>query len=367
MKAELREVLGAEVGKFMVLPVTPEVPDGIQFGRVGGQAFQYQPAFGVGDEVADEPTPVAGQAVPDHQQRSGDMPHQVLKELDDLGALDRARVQSEVKTPPRDSGNRRQTPPVEVILQDRCLPSGRPGPIPVRPFRQSAFVDEDDGPAFVPGFFLISGQRFCFHTRMAASSRAKARPVGRWQLQPSCRRIRHTWPRWNRTPHSSSIKCATRHAVHNCVSYPSASGPCFNPDSIFFRSARLSRGLRPARPAFFSPDFPDSAICRDHRFTDWRCTPTRRATPDSDNPCFSSFAAFIRRFSNASKSRRTPAGFPMPRLYNIGNRMSLYYAIVNRFHVKDDRPDSENPLPAMGRPPACLHVVWIFPNWDSWL
>ncbi len=57
MKAELREVLGAEVGKFMVLPVTPEVLDGIQFGRVGGQAFQYQPAFGVGDEVADEPTP----------------------------------------------------------------------------------------------------------------------------------------------------------------------------------------------------------------------------------------------------------------------------------------------------------------------
>ena len=329
MKVELREVVGAEVGKFMVLPVTPEVLDGIQFGRAGGQAFQYQPAFGVGGEVADEPTPVAGQAVPDHQQRSADMPHQVLKELDDLGALDRARVQSEVKTPPRDSGNRRQTLPVEVILQDRRPTLGRPSPLPVWPLRQSACVDEDDGPAFVPGFFLILGQRFCCHTRMAASSRSKARPVGHWQLQPSCRSIRPAWPGWNRTPHFSSIQCATRHAVHNCVSYPSASGPCFNPDSIFFRSARLSRSLRPARPALFSPDFPDSAICGDPRFTDWRRTPARRATSDSDTPCFSSFAAFIRRFSNASKSRRTPAGFPMTRLYNIGNRMSLYYAIVN--------------------------------------
>lgn len=45
---------------------------------------------------------------------------------------------------------------------------------------------------------------------------------------------------------SRSIRCATRHAVHNPVSYPRPSGPCFSPRSIFCRSSALSRGLRPA-------------------------------------------------------------------------------------------------------------------------
>jgi len=49
----------------------------------------------------------------------------------------------------------------------------------VRALAQSAFVDEDDGAAFLAGFFLISGQRFCFHRRIFSASRSRARPVGR--------------------------------------------------------------------------------------------------------------------------------------------------------------------------------------------
>src|SRR5215472_4699068 len=57
-------------------------------------------------------------------------------------------------------------------------------------FAQSAFVDEDDGSALFLGFFLISGQRACFQRRILSSARSSARPTGRWQLHPNCRRIR---------------------------------------------------------------------------------------------------------------------------------------------------------------------------------
>jgi hypothetical protein len=57
---------------------------------------------------------------------------------------------------------------------------------------QSAFVDEDDGAPLAERFFLSCGQRTRFQYRMAFSSRSSARPVGRWQLQPSRRRMRQT-------------------------------------------------------------------------------------------------------------------------------------------------------------------------------
>lgn len=42
------------------------------------------------------------------------------------------------------------------------------------------------------------------------------------------------------------------------VAYPSVSGPRFSPRSILRRSSARRRGLRPARPAFFSPARPFS-------------------------------------------------------------------------------------------------------------
>src|SRR5438552_2196821 len=114
----------------------------------------------------------------------------------------------------------------------------------VRALAQSAFVDEDDGTPFFLGFFLISGQRRCFQRRILSSSRSSARPTGRWQLHPSCRRIRQACEGWYLTPHSCSIKWATRHEVHKLVSYPSASGPRFKPRSIRRQSSGRKGALR---------------------------------------------------------------------------------------------------------------------------
>jgi len=88
---------------------------------------------------------------------------------------------------------RRDGFPIEVILQNRCLPAGCPRPAAVWALAQSAFVEEDDRAAFL-GFFLMAGQVFRFHSPMASSVRSNARPAGRCGLQFSCRNSFQTCP-----------------------------------------------------------------------------------------------------------------------------------------------------------------------------
>jgi hypothetical protein len=125
---------------------------------------------------------------------------------------------AKVEIPPSDPRDGRQGLPVEVILQHWCVSSRCPGAATMRALAQSAFIDEDDGSSLFLGFFLSSGHRCFFQRRMAGSFRSNARPAGRWQLQPICRRIFQTCPGWYRMPHSRSIKSATRGAVHKLVS-----------------------------------------------------------------------------------------------------------------------------------------------------
>src|SRR5215831_19468322 len=112
------------------------------------------------------------------------------QKFDDLGAANSSGKEPEVKVPKSDSGDRRKGFPGEVILQHRRLSFLGPRARAVRSLAQSTFVDEDDGAPFFLGFFLISTQRFSFHSRILASSRSRARPTGRWQLQPSFCRMR---------------------------------------------------------------------------------------------------------------------------------------------------------------------------------
>jgi hypothetical protein len=233
------------------------------------------------------------------------------EKLNYLGASNTARIQPKVKIPPRNSGHGRKRLPVKRVLQHRGLPSRRPSPATVRPLAESALINEHYGATLPLGFFLSLGQRFFFQRSMAVSSLCSARPVGRWQLQPSLPNTHQTCPGWYFTPQRCSISSATRSSVHSSVSYPSAWGPRLSSRSIRLKSAPLSRDLRPARPAFFRPARPCFSICWAHRFTDWRWAPTCRATSASFNPCFRSAWARNRRCSNASKSLLTPRAFPM--------------------------------------------------------
>ena len=193
MLAELAERLRAQVRQFVMLPVPPHVLGRVELGSVAGKILEHDPAALRGDVLPHDPAAVRGQTVPDHEQPSAKMALQVGEKLDDLRSLDRSWEESEVETPPRDPGDRREQVPVEVILQDGRLPARRPRPAAMRPLGQSALVDEDDRLPLRGGLFFNAGQRTRFQWRIPASSRSRARPVGRWQLQPSRFSSRQTW------------------------------------------------------------------------------------------------------------------------------------------------------------------------------
>jgi len=119
------------------------------------------------------------------------------------------------------------------------------------------------------------------------------------QLHPSRRKILHACDGSYLTRHSRSINAATLFAVHP--------EPRFRRPSNLFKSSVCKR---PGRPARFAPSVlsPPLFRLRAHRFTDWRCTPSCRATSDSETPARSSRTAIIRRFSSAETSLR-PAFF----------------------------------------------------------
>ena len=284
MVAEFTIVPGAEVRQFMLLPMAPQILHRIQFRGVSRKKFKFQTPIGGDNEVFHHSTTMRPQSIPDHNQIPVDVAQEMFQELHRLRTADGPWKEPEVESPPSDVCNSRKRLPIEVILKYWSLPSGCPSTIAMRPFAQPAFVDENYCATLPLGFFLTFGHRSFFHRRIFSSSRSSARPVGRWQLQPSLRNSHHTCPGLYLTPHSRSIRSATRQAVQRLVSYPSASGPRLRPASILPRSASVSLGFRPARPAFFKPVIPCSANCRAHRFTDCRCTPTRLATSASWTP-----------------------------------------------------------------------------------
>ena len=237
----------------------------------------------------------------------------MAQEFDHLRAFDAAGMEGKIIVPPSQPGDGREAFPVEGKLQDRCLPPGGPSAHTVRLLTQPAFIEEEDGTALGARFFFISGQRRFFQCAMAASFRSRARPTGRWQLQRSLARMRQTWSGWYLTPLCCSIRRATRWLVHKAVGYPQACGPATRPCSKAAKSSALKRGLRPARPALFSPPIPSLSRIFAHRLTDWRCTPTRRATSACEKPFSSKRAARKRRFSIEWKSLRIVLLLDMPR------------------------------------------------------
>lgn len=104
------------------------------------------------------------------------------------------------------------------------------------------------------------------------------------QLQPMRTRSLQTCALWYRTPKWSSMTSATRSHVHRFVAYPAASGPDSRMSPKPSISSSLNRGRRPARPALRNASTPLEWKSAAHRLTDWRCTPTRRATSACDTP-----------------------------------------------------------------------------------
>jgi len=56
MDSQFSEVLGTEVGQFVMLPMRPEVFDWVQLGRIGWQEFQVDGTLLALDILAHQPT-----------------------------------------------------------------------------------------------------------------------------------------------------------------------------------------------------------------------------------------------------------------------------------------------------------------------
>src|SRR6516225_2567420 len=252
-----------------MFPITPDVLHRIEFRCIGGQIVGDQPTILGSDERLRQARLMSRQAIPQHQQFARHMAQQVREKVHHLWSPDSTRIKPEVEVAPGNSSRSRKQFPIKVILQHRGLSPRRPGTYPVGPLAQSAFIDEDDGPLLTQGFFLSCGQRLRFQCRIASSSRSRARPAGRWQLQFSLRRIRHTCEGLYRTPYCCSMSLHTRAKVQSPVKYPNCSGPCCKYCSSCTKSAALNFGSRPARAAWRSPLCPAAASALAQRLTDW--------------------------------------------------------------------------------------------------
>ena len=166
----------------MLLAISPDVFDRIQFRCIGWQTLQMDVAVLLSDVFPDQSAAVRGQSIPDDCKPAANVLLEVFQKLEHLRGLDAAGEESEVEIPNGDACHGRKTLPVEGILQHRSLAPRRPGPDPMWPLAQSAFVHKNYGSALLERFFLISGQRTRFHCSMAASFRSSARPVpALWQ------------------------------------------------------------------------------------------------------------------------------------------------------------------------------------------
>ena len=196
VQAQLPTMLDEQIGDLVFLEVSPEIFDRIELGSIGWQPLQPEAPVAAGEGLLDRFAAVDRGAIPDDKQFAWDMAQQRLEELGGLGTADAAFINPEVEPIQRQPGDDRQLVPAERLVQQRGLPTRRPGANPMRSGAQPAFVDEDDGAAFPPGFFLRRGHSTRFQWAICSSLRSIARRLGRWQLKPSVRNTFETWAGW---------------------------------------------------------------------------------------------------------------------------------------------------------------------------
>lgn len=197
-----RRKIAPVVGQFDPLDVPEERLRGIEFGRVRGQAFDYQPVALVGEVVAHPPAAMRGQPIPEQDDAAAaEMPFELPEKADQrwraVRAVARLKEQTTAAPIPAEGHRRRHGQPLPVakgVSQDRRFAARRPGAPDDGLGRESAFVLEDEPRALASRVFFTAGHRRRTHCRIARSSRSRARRAGRCNDQFSRRKRYHTWP-----------------------------------------------------------------------------------------------------------------------------------------------------------------------------
>ena len=157
MQAEANVLLAPEEAvSRMSLEVVPDLLDRIEFGCVGGEAFEVEPGESVAHRV-DRRSLVNLSAIPEEDDLPTQMLEQHTQELGHVHGLEvvlsKLDVQAQAGTPGRDRERRDGRDPVVlvVVANDRGAPSRVPGPTArgnkgSSPESDQSFVMMWDGP-----------------------------------------------------------------------------------------------------------------------------------------------------------------------------------------------------------------------------
>src|SRR5574337_1209049 len=302
--ADLGQVSRAQVGDLVLLQVGPDRFDRIQFGGVGRQEGNRDPAVLLFEPLPHAPTLVRADAVPNDQQLVPDLALESAQEFDDLFASDCTVDEAEVEAPPGEPGDGRHLLPGEALLDDRGMPTQPPSASHRALLGQSRLVDEDYRPSLTCGVFFSAGQVLRFQLAMATSSRCSARFSGFCGEKPRLRNSSQQPELLYVTPNSRLTSTRPRFTVHNSVGKPARSAPLSRAAlSVAHWRASSHRG----RPSAFALSFPTAPWTASNwcaqRLTDCRDTSSRRATSACGTLRLSRRAPSMRRASIASKSR----------------------------------------------------------------
>ena len=157
----------------------------IQFGRIGRERRRGIVPPMRGQERLHHVGRVCCAAVPDYQQRSPEVAAEVLQGAAGIGTFDRP-----VDVPRGQAAgcchgdDARDFAPFAQAAQHRRVPARRPRRVQAGPKRVTRFVHAGNDAPLAPSFFFNAGQSRFSHARTTASSRSRARGMGRCTVNP---------------------------------------------------------------------------------------------------------------------------------------------------------------------------------------
>ena len=139
--------------------VRPKIFGGIEFGSIGGKAFENYFSFRRSDVVlkfsgAVRPAPIA-----DKQQFAADLPFQIFAKSDGAFCVDGSIVEAKIILFFRDRTDARKLFPVEGMINNWRFAFFAPRSDHRRALAQTSFVENNNHSFFPPGLFFNAGKR----------------------------------------------------------------------------------------------------------------------------------------------------------------------------------------------------------------
>ena len=163
---------------------------GIELGGISRKAHQVKSRV-LPTEILDREPSVRADVVPDDDHVAAKLLQQMTKEHYDVRLADVLGVNLEIETYPlavgadRNPRDDRESIMSISVMDDWCSATGCPGPANIWNQEEAGFIDEDEVGTQPLGVFFTRGHSVAFHFRIRASSRSRARRIGRCGVHPS--------------------------------------------------------------------------------------------------------------------------------------------------------------------------------------